>query len=389
LKREIQKSLVLPLAITIMERNIEPGSVIKIFESDGQVKVQSLEALESPSRDREQVSIRTGEGKRMTRTELMQSALEAAGEIERLADDMGEGRLEHERRRLLELRNMPEFWSNSERAILVIRDLDLNTSMLDRLDRLRFEAAEIARSLERTEVLREIEKLYTRLEHLRESTQTAYRELALIGIEGIWDALIEVRPVGAASGVARDFILDVLLEWAKYRNMGTVWIREPLRDNEPAMIAIKGDYAYGYLALEAGVHRIRAREGETRSSIAARVAIAPWKEDKQTPVLRSRHALKTVGKRGGKIRSRLEYEGELVLQNSGTLTENSDLATQIAHSWYNASTSPDHVVRQVELEPGFKLRDYLSGVHTGKKQVLSPKGFHELLCRRLEAAKGR
>jgi len=389
LKREIQKSLVLPLAITIMERNIEPGSIIKVFESDGHVKVHVLEAPEGLARNKEKASVRTGDGKRLTRTELMRIATETSKEIERIAEDMGEERLKRERRRLLDLRNMPEFWSNSERAILIIRDLDLNTSMLDRVDRLRFEAEDIERRLEKTEIRREIESLYARSEHLRESIKTAYRELSLIGIDGIWDALVEIQPVGAASGMARDFILDILLDWAKHRHMETMWFREPLRDNEPAMIAIKGDYAYGYLALEAGLHRIRTKEGDTRTSIAARIAVAPWKEHKQTPTLRSRHALKTIGKRGGKIRSRLEYEGGLVLQNSRTLTENGDLAIQIAHSWYQTSTSPDHVVRQVELEPGFRLHDYLSGINTGKKHVLTPKGFHELLCKRLEAAKSR
>lgn len=56
--------------------------------------------------------------------------------------------------------------------------------------------------------------------------------------------------------------------------------------------------------------------------------------------------LKTDGQHGGRIRSRLECDGGLVLQNARTLADNCELAGELAPSWADAPAPADEIVRR-------------------------------------------
>ena len=87
---------------------------------------------------------------------------------------------------------------------------------------------------------------------------------------------------------------------------------------------------------------------------------------------------------GGKVRSRLETQSGLILQNERNLSENRELAMDISPSWEHAPPPSDEVVRRYDLDP-WQVKDLLLGESTGKKDALSPNAFHALLLRRIDA----
>ena len=96
-------------------------------------------------------------------------------------------------------------------------------------------------------------------------------------------------------------------------------------------------------------------------------------------------ALKLVGQLGGKIRSRVAIpQAKLVLQNARTLSENRELAHDVAPSWPTPQTSAPATVRRYDFDP-FLVRDYLTKSDFTRKEILAPKSFHELLCARVDA----
>jgi len=388
LKRQIQSDLVLPLAMTLMERRVDPGSILKLAAREGKIGVQvhDTESARAARRELEPIKIAGGAGstalgQKLSRAEIRERAAAAARRIEELAVQLDEGAARRERDRLLELRRTPEFWSQPDAAARAVRDLDRANASLDRLDGLRTRAEAIADVADRAQLRRDVQDLGHRQIQLDEAIAVARRELLSMGKDGIADALIELRPLAASGRSARDLVVGVYLAWAESRRFRVDWLREPLLDDEPAFIAVHGNYAYGYLALECGLHRVRKDEAHA----AVVVRAAPWTEARERVKYTDLRALKLVGQYGGKVRSRLDCEAGLVLQNGRTLAENRELAGELAPSWRLAAPAPDSIVRRCDTDP-FLLRDPLTETSTGRPDALSPARFHELLCRRIDAA---
>jgi hypothetical protein len=158
-------------------------------------------------------------------------------------------------------------------------------------------------------------------------------------------------------------------------------LREPMSDSEPVAFAVRGHFAHGYLKREAGLHRLR--QGN-RSSVA-RVTVAPWSGRPAPLQFGEQRALKASGQLGGKIRSRVSVaDARLVLQNGRTLSENRELARDIAPSWPREQAPTATRVRLYDLDK-ILVRDYLTKSDFTRKEVLSPEPFHGLLCARLDA----
>jgi hypothetical protein len=201
-----------------------------------------------------------------------------------------------------------------------------------------------------------------------------------MGVAGRWDALVEIAPVGDAGRAARDLLVDTYIGWAEGRRCTIDWLREPLADGEPAMLAVQGQHAAGYLAGEAGLHRLR---DEPRISVA-RVRVAPWTDRRGEVDIAVHRALDATGQYGGRVRSRLECAGGLVLQNRRNLAENRELAVELGPSWQAAPAPGDEIVRRYDLAP-FLVRDPVIGRAIGRPDALAPRPFHELLCQRVDA----
>ena len=378
LKREIQRQLVLPLAVTLMEREVSPGSVLKIVLTGKDVGVRVLETAETRELKRVEAPVRVAGGEKLGRAELESRVRSAGPRVEALAESADEPFLKEERERLVGLRQERDFWTDTATAALGMRDLDRFSMMLDRLERLRRKASELEKDLERSSTRRDVEQLAARLGGLEQSLDNARREMVTIGRDGMWDVLVEIRPAGGSK--ARDLLVDAYTGWARWRRLNVQWLFDPRADEDPAFFAIVGSCAYGYLGPEAGVHRVRQEEDVS----VATVRTARWGDERGAPSVLSQRALKVAGQLGGKIRSRLECEGGLMLQNSNTLIENRELATEVAPSWSEAPRARDDIVRRYDLAP-FLVRDAATGFTTGHPEALKPRRFHELLCRRIDS----
>ncbi|HTM23247.1 MAG TPA: AAA family ATPase [Kofleriaceae bacterium] len=379
LKRELQRQLVLPIALTLMEREVEPGSVLTAAAKDGAIRVRVVETAGARSARREREPVKVAAGVKLGRAEVAEGLPRLRAAIAALARDMDEPFLHKERARLLELRAQKEFWSFPEDAAMAIRDLERYGAWLDRVDRLRARADDIEAALAGADLRRNLSAVAHRFVQLDEALAEARRELVTMGGDGVWDALVEIRPLTGGGRAARDLLVRVYGEWAEHRHMRVDWLREPAADDEPAMLAIAGHHAFGYLAGERGLHKLR--DGES-SSVAA-VRTGAWTDLRRAARFTGHRPLRGLGQHGGALRSRLECDGGLVLQNARTLADNRELAGELAMAWSAARPAPDEIVRRYDLHP-FLLRDVLTDESSGRADILEPRGFHELLCRRVD-----
>ncbi|MCP4916723.1 MAG: AAA domain-containing protein [Proteobacteria bacterium] len=374
LKREIQRQLVLPLAMTLMEKNVEAGSILKLHAADGRIRVRLLETDEIREARAEQAPVKA-DGEKLTK-KAVQSRLGAATDrIEELAQAAHETDLVAQRDRLDEARNAPDFWATPDVAARLLRDLDHVTGTLDRIDGLRSwneRLTEQAAGSNRSTLQRVVRDLHR---HERALTG-AWRELVVMGFDGHWDALIEVRPISAKPD-ARNLVVQQLVAWAQHRKMEVVWVREPMRAVGPALLAIKGRYAAGLLAGEAGLHRLKDR----KNSHVARVRVAPWTDVEGEIQFGDHRALKgKTGQFGGRVRSRVECKTGLVVQNAHNLSENRELARDVGPAWSAAPAPSDAAVRRYENQKVIKD----STGWTPGNRGLSPQLWHEILCHRVD-----
>lgn len=378
LKREIQRQVVMPMAVTLMERGVEPGSILRVGLKDDRVRVRTLDTAESRAQRKEREPVKLPEGRTFTRAVLAEDLAGALGAVAALAREADEPFLVTERDRLLELRRDPEFWKYPEAASTAYRDLDRYTSWLGRIEHLREWTADLEAELAGVELRRDVERLARRLVQLEAALAEGRREMVLLGASGHADSLLQVRPLGRSGRRVRDLLVETYTRWAAWRQMTVQWLAEPLSDDEPALLAIEGRCAFGFLEGEAGLHRVR--EGEDRSVAAVRVAA--WGDGREPPLVVGQRALKKVGQFGGKVRSRLECRG-MILQNARTIAQNRDLSRELYASWIDAPAETEEVVRRYDYSP-FKLRDALTRRTTGRPDALGPRGFHRLLCARVD-----
>lgn len=375
LKREIQRQLVLPLAMTLMEKSVEPGSILKLVEHDGRIRVRLLETEEIRAQRAELAPVKAG-GRKLTKTQLPARLAQATERIDELATAAGEIDLVARRDKLDTQRNRADFWSTPEVAARLLRDLDHLTQTLDRLDGLRSWNETLVQQAARADRAR-LEGLVRDLLRHERAIDRAWRELVVMGFDGHWDALVEVQPVGGGACPMRELLVAQIIGWAKSQKMEVVWIREPMRVDGPALLAIKGRYAAGMLAGEAGLHRMKDR----KASSVARVRVAPWTDAEGAVEFGDHRALKgKTGQFGGRIRSRVECVGGLVVQNAQNLSENRELALDVGPAWAAGPPASDAVVRR--YSPDGIVKD--STGWTPKKRALSPQLWHELLCHRVD-----
>ena len=379
LKREIQRNITAPIAALLMERNPDPGSILKLRLHHGRIGVRVLESPQSRAHKKEREAVKTEGAKHYQREEIQSRSLQFATDIESLARQAGEAQLREDHQRLEQLRCQPGFWDDMDRASGIIHESEYLSRTLNRIENLREQLDSLNVALQTAVARSDFERLSSDLAHLELSLQRACRELVGLGRDGEWDALVEIAPIGSP-GAARELVFDTYRKWALARSMRIEMLREPMHDEEPLMFGVRGDFACGWLRLEAGHHRVRKEE----SNSVVRVRVAAWTNRVGAVEFRTHRALKKTGQFGGRVRSRLEVAGlNLVLQNDKTLAENRELAAYVAPSWTVAPPAKDEVVRRYDLKP-FLLRDYLTGTTCDRTDILKPKQFHELLCQQVD-----
>jgi ATP-dependent Clp protease ATP-binding subunit ClpC len=380
LKRELQRTIVLPLAMTLMERPVEAGALLRVVAEHGSVRVRALDTPESRSARSERAPVKLDEQRKVSRDELDLELRNVGKRLVELARELDVPARLRRQKELLELRTDPGLYKRSDEASRVLRDLERVSRVLSRMERLEERNQELWSDLSAARLRSDLERAARAVSGLRMAVEAARRELVLMGEDGEWDAVVSIRPVGAGGRKARDLLHEIYGGWAGRREATVTCLHEPLADDEPVTLLIEGSYAHGFLRLESGLHRLR---NEDDTSVA-RVQVWPFNDARVAPPFGAQAALKATGQLGGRVRSRLVCSG-LVLQNARTLAENRELAMAHYGPFLAAPPSGDDIVRRYDRNPTL-VRDTLLELSTGRWDVLGPEGFHELLEKRVEAA---
>jgi ATP-dependent Clp protease ATP-binding subunit ClpC len=383
IKREIRRQIILPIATLLMERTLEPGTLIDVRIDGGRVRVRTADTPESTSAKAERAPVRAATGERLTREAIKERTAAARLACDKLIVDAELDWLRSQIETIDMLRTDQVFWRDPDEAVQVLAHQTHWLGIVSRVDRLDDSIKQLAASLEALTTRTDLEHLANRLLRLESTLVTARRELVTMGPDGHWDALMEIAPVGSDAG-ARDFLFDLYGKWAKDRRVEMVMLREPMASDEPIGLMLQGHFAHGYLKAEAGHHRLRRQ----RESAMARVTVAPLSNRPGRLEFGEQHALKATGQLGGKIRSQVAIpDARLVLQNARTLSENRELARDIAPSWPRQQAPSPPTVRRYDLDP-FLVRDHLMKSDFSRKDILGPEAFHDLLCARIDRLAG-
>jgi peptide chain release factor 2 len=154
-------------------------------------------------------------------------------------------------------------WQNAERAQTVLRERSAVQGRLSRLAKLREGAEEIRLYLEMAaegedEALAEAA---TRLDQVETQAESVEFERMLGGEHDRSNAIVTIHP-GAGGLEAQDWaemLMRMVLRWAERRGFKVQMVDELPGEGagiKSATFTVEGEYAYGYLKAEAGVHRL-------------------------------------------------------------------------------------------------------------------------------------
>lgn len=156
----------------------------------------------------------------------------------------------------------PDFWSNQETAQKLLQQRSRLQRTIERQEKFETEVSDAAVLFEFAEEdaasLNEVRELLARLEHEILQAET---ETLLAGENDARNAICTIHP-GAGGTESQDWaemLLRMYLKWAERREFKTEII--DYQPGEEAGIKsvtfkVEGEYAYGLLAAEAGVHRL-------------------------------------------------------------------------------------------------------------------------------------
>jgi len=156
----------------------------------------------------------------------------------------------------------PDFWSDQEGAQKLLQDRSSLEKKIDRQKRFETQLADAGVLLEFAEEdessLKELQALLGQLEHDLSQAET---EMLLAGDNDRRNAICTIHP-GAGGTESQDWaemLLRMYLKWAEQRGFKTE-ILEYQPGEEAGLksvtFRVEGEYAYGLLAAEAGVHRL-------------------------------------------------------------------------------------------------------------------------------------
>jgi peptide chain release factor 2 len=172
---------------------------------------------------------------------------------------------DRKRTRVLELEKKiagPEFWNNQEEAQAILqkrssleKDIQLDSKLTKDIEDLKA-LAELA--AEGEDVLRD---LTSEVQRLEEEAQHAEIRMLLAGEHDASNAIVTIHP-GAGGVESQDWaemLVRMYLRWSERSGYGTRML-----DYQPgeeagiksATFLVEGEFAYGYLSSESGVHRL-------------------------------------------------------------------------------------------------------------------------------------
>jgi protein subunit release factor A len=274
LQREIEATVIRPLARLLVERSTRPGDLIHIRAHAGQVAMdlQRVKVPDSP-RPEARPSTSRPDGT-LTRAATALADLAKLVDAEHAAPVVSS--LRAELSDLVRQTSDPAFWDQTERARTTMSRIYELQRAMDALDRLRIRVQGL---LELSRRMREARDS-TRLQELRSAIAEVDAQLGQSRLElascssthGTSTAIVSVAPLGMSGE-----------EWAnKLAGMYSGWAARTGRDSTTEMngasciVRISGPAAYELLVTETGLHRRVLTTGRT---LMARVIVSRPRED--------------------------------------------------------------------------------------------------------------
>ncbi|HXG64752.1 MAG TPA: peptide chain release factor 2 [Blastocatellia bacterium] len=179
----------------------------------------------------------------------------------------------------------PDFWNDQERAQKTLKRRSRLESAIEKADRFRRDVDDAAVLIEfAAEDESSLDELRAALDRLEREVEETETEMLLSGPNDARDAIVTIN-AGAGGTDAQDWaemLLRMYLRWAERQGF-----KAELIDEQPgkeagiksATFTLSGEYAYGLMAAEAGVHRLVRlspfNAGSSRETSFASVFVYP------------------------------------------------------------------------------------------------------------------
>ena len=167
-----------------------------------------------------------------------------------------------ELKKIEEQASAPDFWSNQEAAQKLLQKRSRLERIIERQEKFETEISDAAVLFEFAEEDEaSLNELRTLLERLEKEIGQAETEMLLAGENDARNAICTIHP-GAGGTESQDWaemLLRMYLKWAERRGFKTEVIDYQPGDEagiKSVTFEVQGEYAYGLLAAEAGVHRL-------------------------------------------------------------------------------------------------------------------------------------
>lgn len=154
------------------------------------------------------------------------------------------------------------FWSNQDEAKRITKEANIITSKLEKLNNVAKSITDIKDWLEISEEhTEEWDLLVTDINKLKELLEDFSVEILLSGKYDTYNAIIEIH-AGAGGTEAQDWADMLFRMYQRYANLMNykLEIVDLLKGDEAGIksvtMIVRGDFAYGYLKAERGVHRL-------------------------------------------------------------------------------------------------------------------------------------
>jgi peptide chain release factor 2 len=187
--------------------------------------------------------------------------------------------------RIEEESGKPDFWNDQDRAQKVLRQRSRLQAAINKADQFRRDVDDAAVLIEfASEDEASLKELQTVLDRLEREVEEAETEMLLSGPNDTRDAIVTIN-AGAGGTDAQDWaqmLLRMYLRWVERRGFKTEIVDEqPGKEAgiKSATFTVAGEYAYGLLMAEAGVHRLVRlspfNAGSSRETSFASVFVYP------------------------------------------------------------------------------------------------------------------
>ncbi len=378
LKREVQRRLALPVAAFLMENSTPAGSLLTVSNSDGRTLVKGFPSKE-PAKSTQSATLTSQPATSRSISGLKEILNDQAMQLEKIEQAVDVTALRQQLSTIDKTRDETNFWNNRDAALQNLKQAESINDKLNRLERLRNRVEELLQSIDHAPSRTQLARTDNATPAMQSELDRCDLELITFSEHHDRAAILLLQPI-SDNCLGRDELYELYYRWS--RDTGRDWtlLHEPQTDTDPAMISIGGNFTYGYLVTEAGLHRHRSASINSATRVTTAPEIAA-DENATRPSLGRQQALKQYGRYGGKIRSIVEIEhAELVLKNDLSIVENRELAASLVASWQYAKTTAD-IVRRYDAVPFF-VKDYASNISSGRRDILRHSAFTELLASR-------